>query len=83
MTRRQPADPAPGPLEEYATRFDDLFVTLAQRDRLSAATSKDCCCPLGETRPSPRWPTPNLFGELSACLSSGASVVALRVELLC
>jgi hypothetical protein len=31
MTRRQPADPAPGPLEEYATRFDDLFVSLAQR----------------------------------------------------
>ncbi len=31
MTRRQPADPAPGPLEEYAARFDDLFATLAQR----------------------------------------------------
>ena len=31
MTRRQPADPAPGPLERYAARFDDLFATLAQR----------------------------------------------------
>ncbi len=31
MTRRQPADPAPGPLEEYAARFDDLLATLAQR----------------------------------------------------
>jgi SRSO17 transposase len=31
MTRRQPADPAPGPLEEYAARFDELFATLAQR----------------------------------------------------
>jgi len=31
MTRRQPADPAPGPLEQYAARFDDLFATLAQR----------------------------------------------------
>jgi SRSO17 transposase len=31
MTRRQPADPAPGPLEEYAARFDDVFATLAQR----------------------------------------------------
>ena len=31
MTRRRPADPAPGPLEEYAARFDDLFATLAQR----------------------------------------------------
>jgi SRSO17 transposase len=29
MIRRQPA--APGPLEEYAARFDDLFATLAQR----------------------------------------------------
>jgi SRSO17 transposase len=31
MSRRQPADPAPGPLEEYVARFDELFATLAQR----------------------------------------------------
>ena len=31
MTKRLPATPAPGPLEDYATRFDDLFGTLAQR----------------------------------------------------
>jgi hypothetical protein len=31
MTRRLPAEPAPGSLEEYAARFDDLFGTLAQR----------------------------------------------------
>ena len=31
MSRRLPADPAPGPLEDYAARFDDLFVTLAGR----------------------------------------------------
>ena len=31
MTKRLPANPAPGPLEEYAARFDDLFITLAQR----------------------------------------------------
>lgn len=31
MTKRLPADPAPGPLEGYAARFDDLFVTLAGR----------------------------------------------------
>jgi hypothetical protein len=31
MTKRLPADLAPGPLEDYAARFDDLFATLAQR----------------------------------------------------
>src|SRR5713226_710149 len=31
MTRRQPCPAAPGPLEEYAARFDDLFGRLAQR----------------------------------------------------
>jgi len=31
MTRRGPCPAAPGPLEEYAARFDDLFGRLAQR----------------------------------------------------
>jgi len=31
MTRRVPCPPAPGPLEGYAARFDDLFGSLAQR----------------------------------------------------
>lgn len=31
MTKRSPCPPAPGPLEDYAERFDDLFGTLAQR----------------------------------------------------
>ena len=31
MTKRLPATAAPGPLEDYATRFDELFATLAQR----------------------------------------------------
>src|ERR671913_1383995 len=31
MTKRLPAESAPGPLEDYAARFDDLFATLAQR----------------------------------------------------
>jgi hypothetical protein len=31
MTRRLACPPAPGPLEEYAARFDELFGTLAQR----------------------------------------------------
>jgi SRSO17 transposase len=31
MSKRLPCPPAPGLLEDYATRFDDLFDTLAQR----------------------------------------------------
>ena len=32
MTRRLPVAPSPGPLEEYATRFDELFCARAQRE---------------------------------------------------
>jgi hypothetical protein len=31
MTARRPCPPAPGPLEDYAASFDDLFASLAQR----------------------------------------------------
>src|SRR5260370_3302616 len=31
MTARRPCPAAPGPLERYAARFDDLFSSLAQR----------------------------------------------------
>ncbi len=31
MTKRLPVEPAPGPLEGYAARFDDLFGARAQR----------------------------------------------------
>lgn len=32
MTKRLPIGAAPGPLEEYAARFDDLFGARAQRE---------------------------------------------------
>jgi hypothetical protein len=32
MTQRVPATPAPGPLEDYSQRFDDLFAKLNQRE---------------------------------------------------
>src|SRR5215204_7173025 len=31
VTKRKPVEPAPGPLENYAARFDDLFANRAQR----------------------------------------------------
>ncbi len=31
MTKRSPVSPAPGALEDYAARFDDLFGARAQR----------------------------------------------------
>ncbi len=31
MTKRYPVNPAPGPLEDYAQSFDDLFGARAQR----------------------------------------------------
>lgn len=34
MTQRVPAAPAPGPLEDYSQRFDDLFAKLNQRQAL-------------------------------------------------
>jgi hypothetical protein len=31
MTTRRPCPPAPGPLEDYATQFDPLLASVAQR----------------------------------------------------
>jgi hypothetical protein len=34
VTKRKPVEPAPGPLEDYAARFDDLLAHRAQRQGL-------------------------------------------------
>src|SRR5919202_5052307 len=36
MTARRPSSAAPGPLEDYAREFDDLFGVLAQREGFRA-----------------------------------------------
>jgi len=35
MTKRVPVESAPGPLEDYAAHFDDLFSKRAQREGIS------------------------------------------------
>ena len=63
MTRRLPVAPSPGPLEEYALRFDDLFRARAQRDGfrryleglLLPAEGNKTLTALANTEPVRRW----------------------------
>src|SRR5436309_2555954 len=41
MTRRIACPPAPGPLEEYAARFDDLFTHAALRGGKEGSAAED------------------------------------------
>jgi hypothetical protein len=50
MTTGRPCPPAPGPLEDYATQFDSLWSSLAQRRSLRDYLQA-CCCPAIATRP--------------------------------
>jgi len=44
MTKLSPVSPAPGPLENYAARFDDLFSARAQRQAFRRYLERGCCC---------------------------------------
>jgi len=83
MSKRLPSPPAPGPLEDYAARFDDLFATLAQREGGSASTCEGCCCPEIATKPLPPSPERSPSSKpskrpFSGCSSSCPNRVGMR-----
>ena len=59
MTKRSIVTPAPGPLEGYAARFDDLFGARAQREGFRRYLEGLLLPTPSATRPSPPWPTPS------------------------
>lgn len=83
MTKRLPSPPAPGPLEDYAVRFDDLFGTLAQR-RGFREYLQGLLLPRDRNKALlPLWPVQNLSSEPkvlppSACSSSSRSQLGMR-----
>jgi DDE superfamily endonuclease len=92
MTRRIDCPPAPGPLEEYAARFDDLFTHAAQRrgfrdylaglllprDRHKTLTALAGAEPLVEAQEAP---VQRLQSFLSASVWDAEAVNARRLEL--
>ena len=65
MTKRKHVEPAPGPLEDYAARFDDLLATRAQRQGFRRYLEV-CCCPKSATRRLRLWQTQNRWSGPSA-----------------
>lgn len=93
MTKRSPCPPAPGPLEDYAARFDDLFGTLAQRrgfreyltglllprDRNKTLTALTGAEPIVDAQAAP---VQSLQFFLSESVWEAESVNACRLEML-
>lgn len=93
MTKRSPCPPAPGPLEDYAVRFDDLFGTLAQRrgfreyltglllprDRNKTLTALTGAEPIVDAQAAP---VQSLQFFLSESVWEAESVNACRLEML-
>ena len=65
MTKRKPVEPAPGPLEDYAARFDDLFANRAQRQGFRRYV-EGLLMPEERNKTLRPWPTPNPLSEPSA-----------------
>src|SRR5919202_3989003 len=94
MTARLPVPPAPGPLEAYAARFDDLFTTLAQRrgfreylqglllprDRHKTLTALAGAEPASQAQAAP---VQSLQLFLSESTWDAGAVNARRLELVC
>ncbi len=81
MTKRLPATPAPGPLEDYAARFDDLFGTLAQR-QVFRRYLEGLLLPTERNKTlTALWPTPSPWWERSVKRGAGSAVVPLGVGL--
>lgn len=92
MTQRIACPPAPGPLEEYAARFDDLFTHAAQRrsfrdylaglllprDRNKTLTALAGAEPIVEAQEAP---VQRLQSFLSESVWDAAAINARRLEL--
>jgi hypothetical protein len=79
MTKRSPVSPAPGPLEDYAECFDNLFGARAQRQAFRRYL-EGLLLPAERNKTlRPPWPTPIPLWERSAQGGPKPTVVPLRV----
>ena len=72
MTTRRPCPPAPGPLEDYAQRFDALFSSLAQR-RGFRDYLQGLLLPRDRNKTLTGWPAPSRSPGPSIARSSGCN----------
>jgi hypothetical protein len=72
MTSRRPCPPAPGPLEHYATQFDPLLSSLAQRRGLRDDL-QGLLLPRDRNKTLTPWPAPSRSPAPSIVRCSGCS----------
>lgn len=76
MSKRKPVEPAPGPLEDYTARFDDLFANRAQRQGFRRYLEALLLPDERNKTLIPPWPTPSRWPEPSTKRSRASAVVA-------